>query len=59
MDGDVYNGETEVKKQIVGFYEKLYKEPKDWTPQVDELQFSQCSRRQKATLKPSPYDTRQ
>ena len=40
MDGDVYNEETEVKKQIVGFYEKLYKEPEDWTPQVDELQFS-------------------
>ena len=40
MDGDVYNEETEVKKQIVVFYEKLYKEPKDWTLQVDELQFS-------------------
>ena len=59
MDGDVYNKETEVKKQIVGFYEKLYKEPEDWTPQVDELQFSQCSQRQMATLKPSPYDTRE
>lgn len=58
MDGNVYNEETEVKKQNVGFYEKLYKEPEDWTPQVDKLQFSQCSQRQMATLKPSPYDTR-
>lgn len=59
MDGNVYNEETEVKKQNVGFYEKLYKESEDWTPQVDKLQFSQCSQRQMATLKPSPYDTRQ
>ena len=39
VDGVVYEDKAEVVAQVVGFYQKLYKETETWQPVVDDLNF--------------------
>ena len=39
VDGVVYEDEAKVVAQVVGFYQKLYKEIETWRPVVDDLNF--------------------
>ena len=39
VDGVVCEDKAEVVAQVVGFYQKLYKETETWRPVVDDLNF--------------------
>ena len=40
VDGIMYEAESEIQDQVVGFYKSLYQEPEDWRPTVDGLDFA-------------------
>ena len=39
VDGAVYEDESEIREQVVHFYESLYQESETWRPTVDGLEF--------------------
>ena len=40
VDGILYEVESEIQDQVVGFYESLYQESESWRPTVDGLVFA-------------------
>ncbi|XP_065622929.1 uncharacterized protein LOC136064739 [Quercus suber] len=40
VDGILYEVESEIQDQVVGFYESLYQELESWRPTVDGLEFA-------------------
>ena len=40
VDGIMYEVESDIQDQVVGFYKSLYQEPEDWRPTVDGLDFA-------------------
>ena len=39
VDGVVFEDESEIREQVVHFYESLYQESETWRPTVDGLEF--------------------
>ena len=37
VDGIMYEADSDIQDQVVGFYKSLYQEPEDWRPTVDGL----------------------
>ena len=40
VDGIMYEAESDIQDQVVGFYKSLYQEPEAWRPIVDGLDFA-------------------
>ena len=40
VDGIMYEAESDIQDQVVGFYKSLYQEPEAWRPTVDGLDFA-------------------
>ena len=40
VDSIMYEAESDIQDQVVGFYKSLYQEPDDWRPTVDGLDFA-------------------
>ena len=40
VDGIIYEADSNIQDQVVGFYKSLYQEPEDWRPTVDGLDFA-------------------
>ena len=40
VDGILYEAESDIQEQVVGFYKSLYQEPEDWRPTIDGLDFA-------------------
>ena len=40
VDGIMYEVDSDIQDQVVGFYKSLYQEPEDWRPTVDGLDFA-------------------
>ena len=40
VDGIIYEADSNIQDQVVGFYKSLYQEPEDWRPTVNGLDFA-------------------
>ena len=40
VDGIMYEAESDIQVQVVGFYKSLYQEPEAWRPTFDGLDFA-------------------
>ena len=40
VDGIMYEVDSDIQDQVVGFYKSLYQEPEDWRPTVNGLDFA-------------------
>ena len=40
VNGIMYEAESDIQDQVVGFYKSLYQEPEDWRPTVDGFDFA-------------------
>uniref|UniRef100_A0A2N9GQ47 Reverse transcriptase domain-containing protein n=1 Tax=Fagus sylvatica TaxID=28930 RepID=A0A2N9GQ47_FAGSY len=50
VDGVVYEEESEIREQVVHFYESLYQESESWRPTVDGLEFDVITANERALL---------
>ena len=50
VDSIMYEAESDIQDQVVGFYKSLYQEPDDWRPTVDGLDFASLDESDRLSL---------